>query len=156
MNLEKLEIKLLHPDAKVPTRSHDSDAGLDLYWSGGLTNPPPFVRQYTKYHTGIAVNIPKGYVGLIWPRSGLTIKTGYDTLAGVIDAGYHGEIIVISDTDLKAIPGDKIAQLIIQPVELPVPVVVTEFSDDSQRGTNGFGSTDARQLSLPLENGFNG
>lgn len=131
-----LEFKLLSPTAKLPTRAHDSDAGLDLYFDVGVE----MLGTAMAYRTGVAVNIPHGYVGFIWPRSGLTVKTGYDTLAGVIDAGYTGEIKVIVDKILGVGQGAKIAQLIVQPVMLWNPVLVDNF-DATDRGANGFGSS---------------
>jgi dUTP pyrophosphatase len=138
----QIEVLRIEPDAFFPTRSHDSDAGLDLYayeefrlWDQSRA----FVR------TGIAVNIPHGYVGLIWPRSGLAAKS-IDTLAGVIDAGYQGEILVnlINHSQggyMSFDRGDRIAQLLVQRVELPTLVEVEAFANNSHRGGNGHGST---------------
>lgn len=130
-----IKVKRLNSNAILPTRAHNSDAGLDLYFNGDTDR-----GRAVGLHTGIAVDIPDGYVGLIWPRSGLTVKTGYDTLAGVIDAGYHGEIIVLCDRSFRAKQGDKIAQLVIVPCVNGGVVEVQDF-DDSERGDNGFGST---------------
>lgn len=135
--MNNLQFKLLSPTAKLPTRAHATDAGLDLYFDGACE----MLEHCIAYKTGIAVNIPSGYVGLVWPRSGLTVKTGYKTLAGVIDAGYHGEVKVLVDKPLNIKHGDKFAQLLIQPIELWDPVLVNDF-ESTDRGMNGFGSTD--------------
>ena len=94
--------------------------------------------------TGIALEIPSGFVGLIWDKSGLSIKNGLKTLGGVVDAGYRGEVKVgivnLSNEDYALQAGDKVAQMLIQKVEQPVVEEVDELSDTS-RGTGGFGST---------------
>jgi dUTP pyrophosphatase len=94
--------------------------------------------------TGIAIEIPKGFVGLVWPRSGLAIKKGVSVLAGVIDSSYRGEIgVVLLNTnydDLIIKKGDKIAQLLIQPIETVNIEEVKELSD-TERAENGFGSS---------------
>jgi dUTP pyrophosphatase len=137
----KLEVKKLDSEAKLPTRAHSDDAGLDLY----------AVEKYTlqagerrAVQTGIAVAIPSGYVGLIWDKSGLAAKAGLKTMGGVIDAAYRGEILVIvanlSDAQCIIEKGTKVAQLLIQKVELPEVCEVLEL-DDTVRGVNGFGST---------------
>lgn len=131
-----MQVKILTPQAKVPTKAHPSDAGLDLCYSGGVT----LKAGCFAYPTGVAINIPHGYVGLIWPRSGLTVKTGYDTLAGVIDSGYTGEIVVLTDKALDVQEGDKIAQLVVVPIWWGDLTVVDEFTQTA-RGENGFGST---------------
>ena len=140
--MDKVQVKLLHKDAKEPTRSHDTDAGLDLYANENVS-----ISTTAGVGTGVAVLIPEGYVGLIWPRSGLSAKHGIDVLAGVVDAGYTGEIKVILSYN-RDIPstyavekGDKIAQLLIQKIETPITVIVDEFDEETARGDNGFGST---------------
>lgn len=127
--------------AVMPTRAHPNDAGLDLYANEGLYIAP---GASAKVNTGITIDIPQGYVGLIWPRSGLAAKFGVDTLAGVIDAGYHGEIVAIlinhGDEIVYVNHGDRVAQLLIQKIATPIVVEVSSFAD-SERGANGFGST---------------
>lgn len=131
----------LDPKAKLPNRAHDSDAGLDLFALAGSTIEP---GQRVGIGTGIALAIPTGQVGLIWDKSGLAVKAGLTTLAGVIDAGYRGEIIVaLYNTSSEAYTlqaGDKVAQLLVQPVHLPT-VTEVETLDDTNRGSGGFGST---------------
>lgn len=137
----KLEVKKLDPEVKLPTRAHSDDAGLDLYSIEECVLAPSERRAIK---TGIAVAIPTGYVGLIWDKSGLAAKAGLKTMGGVIDAAYRGEIMVIvanlSDTLYKIEKGSKIAQLIIQKVELTEVCEVSEL-DDTIRGKDGFGST---------------
>jgi len=135
-----LNVKRLTETAKLPTRAHPADAGMDLY-ADETVNVPHFGRAVVK--TGIAVAIPEGYVGLIWPRSGLASK-GISTDAGVIDAGYRGEISVVltnGTPHTKTIHrGDKIAQLLIQPIWTPELSEVDDL-DGTARGVGGFGST---------------
>ena len=144
--MDTLRVKRLTDTAILPTRATEGDAGLDLYASEWASVQ---VGDVTKVKTGIAVEIPHGYVGLVHPRSGLAAKHGITVVnaPGTIDAGYRGEVMVLLTkldslngfhTELDA--GDRIAQLIIQKVELPEVVEVYELSD-SARGAGGFGST---------------
>ena len=138
--LHSLPVKVLTDTARCPTRSNRDDAGLDLYADEGAVIYP---HQPTLVSTGVAVSIPRGYVGLIWPRSGLATKKGIHRTAGVIDAGYTGEVKValvsLSETETVA-AGDRIAQLLIQPVEIVDPVIVRDLPG-AERGADGFGST---------------
>jgi dUTP pyrophosphatase len=88
--------------------------------------------------------MPDNMAGLIWPRSGLAVKKGIDVLAGVIDSGYRGEIMVClyntSDVDVEINRGDRIAQIIFQEVPV-ISLMLREELETSQRGSNGFGST---------------
>lgn len=136
----RVTIQRLHPQAKIPAQGKASDAGYDLTSISENTLAP---GERVLFRTGIAMAIPEGYVGLVKPRSGLAVKHGIDTLAGVIDAGYRGEIIVaLLNTGEEAVEitvGDRIAQLLVQ----PVLNVAFEEGDlpPSERGTGGFGST---------------
>jgi dUTP pyrophosphatase len=138
-----IKIKLLTNTAKLPTRNNPTDAGLDLYADEDL-----FISdsKATVISTGISISIPDGYVARIAPRSGLAVKHGIDTLAGVVDSSYRGEVKVVLAIVNKFAPmyevkkGDKIAQLLIQPVELWMPVEVDSL-DETERGANGFGSS---------------
>ena len=145
MSLEKIKIKKLHDNATIPTRSHSTDAGLDLYASEEVC-----ADEGTLISTGIAVDIPPGYEGTIRPRSGLTSRTGLRVQLGTVDSGYTGELKVIADyipnegigdQTYAVSTGDKIAQLVISPIETPEVEVVDEFDSESERGENGFGST---------------
>ena len=180
--MDKLKIKKLHPDATIPTRAHETDAGLDIYASERVMLQP---QQKHLLKTGIAVDIPPGYVGFLTSRSGVSSKTNIVIETGKIDAGYNGEMKVNIKNDEQAHErdveinnsqldigfdnlkynvkgekiknnnpfqvesgrvyqinkGDKIAQLVISPIETPSVEVVEEFESESARGSNGFGST---------------
>jgi dUTP pyrophosphatase len=136
-----VKVKLIDDSAKTPTKSNITDAGFDLS-SVENTVIAPQSRKTVK--TGVSLEMPDTMAGLIWPRSGLSVKSGIDVLAGVIDAGYRGEIMVClynTSQDVVEIKhGDRIAQIIFQ----EVPVVTMEVHStlgSSQRGDNGFGST---------------
>lgn len=139
----ELQIKKLNEAAKVPTYAHADDAGMDLYALEAVTLE---AGARTLVTTGIAMAIPAGHVGLIWDKSSVPTKKGVTTLAGVVDAGYRGEIMILvynlsGETQTFA-AGDKVAQMVIQPVVQPVVSEVAEL-DDTERGEGGFGSTGA-------------
>lgn len=134
-------VKLLNSDAILPTKANQSDAGWDLYSTEEI-----MIRSNNRctIHTGISIQIPEEYVGLIWPRSGLSVKKGIDVLAGVVDSGYRGEIMVClyntSNDNLFINKGDRIAQILFQQVPYFNMVTVDELSD-TDRGLGGFGSS---------------
>jgi dUTP pyrophosphatase len=136
----ELKIKRLHPEAKLPSYGHPGDAGLDLYSAVRHDLAPGSVFAVP---TGIKMAIPKGYVGLVWDKSGISLK-GVHRLAGVVDAGYRGEVQVVminlGREPFEIKPGMKIAQMLIQPV-VSADVVESEELDDTSRGEGGFGST---------------
>lgn len=136
-----IEVKKLIPEAVLPTYANEHDAGMDLYASKTVTIP---AHERALIPTGIAMAIPEGNVGLIWDKSGLATKHGLTCLAGVIDAGYRGEVIVAvyntSNKEYIAEAGKKIAQLLVQPVVHGNITEVKELSD-SMRGEKGFGSS---------------
>ena len=125
----------------VPQYAHDGDAGADLTASEKTVI---LARDRSLVGTGIRLEIPEGYVGLIWPRSGLAIKKGIDCGAGVIDSCYRGEIKVLlfnhSDTEFQIEPGDRIAQILIQKVSRAQFIPVSKLSE-TIRSEDGFGST---------------
>ena len=136
-----ISVQLLDNNAKVPTKANINDAGFDLYSILDTVIPP---KQRKTVRTGIAIQMPEHFAGLIWPRSGLSVKQGIDVLAGVVDSGYRGEIMVClyntSDEVVGINTGDRIAQIIFQ--EVPrVSMEVHETLGSSQRGDNGFGSS---------------
>ncbi len=137
----ELKVKKIHKDAVLPSRAHEFDAGLDLYSTQDLDL---LSGERKQIKTGIAMAIPEGYVGLIWDKSGLSFKYGLKVFGGVIDSGYRGEVRVIiantSQTKYEVKKGQKIAQLLIQKVEL-MSVVESDLLSDTQRGIGGFGST---------------
>ncbi len=136
----KLRVKKIHPEARLPVYQHPGDAGLDLFsavdevLAAGEVKPIP---------TGIKLAIPEGYVGLVWDKSGISLQ-GVHRLAGVVDAGYRGEVRVVM-ANLGREPfvikkGMKIAQMLIQPVAAP-DVIEADDLDETSRGEGGFGST---------------
>jgi len=136
----KLFVKKLNSEAVIPTRAHTDDAGSDLYVNG---------KQIITAHTtmavgtGISMEIPNGFVGLIWDKSSVGAK-GLKTLGGVIDSGYRGEVKVVvhnlTNDDIVFEHGQKLAQILIQKVELLDIEEVEELSE-TKRGEGGFGST---------------
>ncbi len=136
----KLKVKKMSPDAKLPLRGHKGDAGMDLFSVSAYTLQKGEIYAVP---TGICVEIPRGFVGLIWDKSGVSLK-GAHRLAGVVDAGYRGEIKVVmvnlGQISFVIEKGMKIAQLLIQTVEEP-EIVEVEDLEDSSRGEGGFGST---------------
>lgn len=140
----KLQIKKNHPDARIPRYTIEGDAGLELYSLEDVSLSPD-ERRIVK--TGISMKIPKGYVGLIWDKSGIAVKGGIKTMGGVIDSNYRGDVGVIlknlSDEVYEIKRGDKIAQMLIQKVECSIIEEVNEL-DETERGDGGFGSTGLR------------
>lgn len=136
-----ISIKLLNEHAVMPSYAHVDDAGMDLYACEEIAIQPNARGQV---RTGIAVAIPDGYVGLVWDKSGISHKIGLKVMGGVIDAGYRGEILVgvvnLGNSSHAFNVGDKIAQMLIQKVEHPELIEVTEL-DTTVRGDKGFGST---------------
>lgn len=138
---EQIAFKKLNDSAVLPTRGSEHAAGLDLYAIDNAVLP---ARGRLGVRTGLVVAIPEGYYGRIAPRSGLAAKFGIDTLAGVVDRDYRGELICMlanhGDQDFEIKPGDRVAQLVIEAIILPRPVFVDELPDTG-RGDGGFGST---------------
>lgn len=147
------EIKvMLDKGAIMPTRAHEDDAGLDLYTpeafglgfvnEGNVNRVIHGVDSYI-VDTGVHVEIPKGYVGMLKSKSGLNVKYGIIS-EGVIDAGYTGSIKVklysLDGEITRFKRGDKISQLVIMPIVTPAPKLVEKFAE-TERGNNGFGST---------------
>jgi len=133
--------KQIETNAKTPTKANTNDAGWDLYSTIDTILPP---KQRKTVKTGIALEMPENMAGLIWPRSGLSVKQGIDVLAGVVDSGYRGEVMVClyntSDENVSISCGDRIAQIIFQ--EVPrIMMINQEGLGSSQRGDNGFGSS---------------
>lgn len=138
-----MNFKRLTETAHRPTKSNTFDAGWDLY-SDQLVSLPPGTRETVG--TGIAFDVPQGYVGLIWPRSGIASRSGIDVLGGVIDSGYQGEVKVIlvnhdPSFSYTAKAGARIAQIVFQPILMGGMFEVEEFSMRTTRGDSGFGST---------------
>ena len=140
----RLPIRRLDPGLPLPAYAHDGDAGLDLF-SAEDASIAPFERVLIG--TGIAVAIPDGHAGFVQPRSGLALRAGlgFVNAPGLIDAHYRGEIKVVAinldpEHSLEVRRGDRIAQLVIQPVVRIAPLEVDEL-EPTVRGEAGFGST---------------
>lgn len=139
----KLKIRKLTDDAVVPTKAHDLDIGWDLTaTSVKIVDEKDY--GYWEYGTDLAVDIPAGYMGLIFPRSSVS-KTGQwlANSVGLIDPGYHGELKQrfkgIPDTKVYT-PGDRVAQLVVIKSE-DLEFELVEDLGDSERGEKGFGSS---------------
>ena len=128
-------------DLQMPSYAHEGDAGMDIVSAEAITIDSD---ERVSVPTGLYFEIPDGYVGLVWEKSGLAFKHGIKTCSGVLDSGYRGELKICllntSDTPYTFERGDRVAQLLIQKIERPDIEVVDELSDTS-RGEGGFGST---------------
>ena len=139
----KVAIVRLDEDLPLPVYGHAGDAGMDL-----LAREDAWIEPGATYimPTGIKIAIPEGYVGLVHPRSGLSAKTTLRVAnaPGTIDAGYRGEVGVIlyncGDSPVEVNRGDRIAQLVLQKVEV-IEWEVTDSLDSTVRGVGGYGST---------------
>lgn len=135
-----MKVKKIAPEAKLPSYSHPGDAGMDLF---AAVDHDLGSGEVFAVSTGIQAAVPAGHVGLIWDKSGLSLE-GIHRLAGVVDAGYRGEIrVVMANLGKKTFAirkGMKIAQMLIQSV-VTVRVVESTSLDDTTRGEDGFGST---------------
>lgn len=145
MKKAQIRIKKLREDAKVPTYGSPYAAGADLYAcleEEQVVSP----GQTVMIHTGIAMEIPEGYAGLIFARSGLASKRGLAPAnkVGVVDSDYRGEFMIAlhnhSDVPQTVLPGERIAQMVITPV-LTAEFLQVEELEETQRGSGGFGST---------------
>lgn len=139
----QLQVRRLRPDVPLPRYAQAHDAGMDLASAEDLVLQP---GSRSAVSTGLAIAIPRGWVGLIHPRSGLALRSGV-TVAnapGTIDAGYRGELKVIlvnlGGEPVEIARGDRIAQLLLQEVGEAEIVEVDEL-DETARGEGGFGST---------------
>lgn len=139
-NSPELIVERLNPQAKLPQKAHANDAGYDLY-SIDYYSINPYGQALVS--TGLKMAIPNGYTGLIWDKSGLASE-GITTMGGVIDSGYRGEIKVIvknlSEDIFNIIPGQKIAQIIIQATP-NLKICEKKITDETERQIRGFGSS---------------
>jgi dUTP pyrophosphatase len=137
MKIKILKIK----DVKTPAYAKSGDAGMDLHSAENFVLKP---GERHAFETGIKMEVPDGYAGLVWDKSGLALNSGIKTMAGVLDSGYRGEIKIVlvnlSKDDFKVEEGQKIAQMLFQKVERP-EIEIAEFLSESDRGEGGFGST---------------
>ena len=143
--MTKIKIKKLNKNAIIPNRGSDEAAGYDLY---ACVNSPVIITPHStvKIGTGLAIEIPTGYFGAVFARSGLATKDGLRpaNAVGVCDSDYRGEYIVAlhNDTDIPRTitPSERIAQLVVVPY-LPVEFEEVDELSDTNRGDGGFGST---------------
>lgn len=137
----QLQFQKISEHAILPTRGSVHSAALDIYSAQNVVVP---ARMFVTVQTGLKLAIPEGYYGRVAPRSGLAAKCGIDTLAGVIDSDYRGELGCVlmnnSDQDFTITIGDRIAQLIIEKIIQPEPVWADELPG-TECGEGGFGST---------------
>lgn len=141
-----VKIVKLHSDSQIPTQGSAKAAGFDLY--AYITDKPVWIAPHetVKIGTGLSIQPPEGYFGAIFARSGIATKCGLrpSNCVGVADEDYTGEYIVAlhndSNHDQCVCHGDRIAQLVFMPY-LNVTFTETEFLDETERGSGGFGST---------------
>lgn len=134
-----IQVKLLRPDAKMPTRAHATDAGLDLYAAESCELEP---HKTQAVRTGVALAIPEGWYGQIRDRSSLAFR-GVTVGGGVLDASYRGEVRVLltaHDTRFLVLEGTRVGQITIHPVPEVELIHVSELAE-TERGEGGFGST---------------
>lgn len=141
----KLLVQKLDPFAKLPSYSYEGDAGMDLF---SLEDTEILPGAKTSLRTGIRVAIPKGYAGFVWDKSGLAIKYGLKTMAGVVDSGYRGEVMVallnLGQEPYRIERGSKVAQLVIKPIER-AEILEGVIGDQTERGERGFGSSGIKE-----------
>ena len=141
MSLEKIKVKKLLEGARLPFRASAHDAGADLFCLDAFTLVP---GERKLIPTGLAIEIPPGHYGRVAPRSGLAVKQGLDTMAGVVDPGYRGHLQVLlvnlGHEPVSFEAGTRIAQLIIERIAVCDFAWAEELSD-TERGAGGFGSS---------------
>ena len=140
--MPKIKIQKINNNAKVPNYAHRGDAGLDFY--SAEENYVLKSGERKGFSTGIKMEIPNGYVGLIWDKSGLAAKQGIKVMAGVIDSTYRGEVIAmlvnLGSKEYLIEKNTKIAQMLIQKIE-QAEIEMVEDLNITKRGDGGFGST---------------
>jgi len=141
VNDMKIKIKRIDKEIELPRYSRKGDAALDIRSAEDCTIKP-LERKIVK--SGVALELPEGYAGLVWDRGGIAAKHGIHTMAGVLDSNYRGELMIVlknlSEKDFEIKKGDRIAQLLIQPVIKADVEEVDELSE-SNRGDKGFSSS---------------
>jgi dUTP pyrophosphatase len=141
--LTSLPVRRLRPEAVVPSRAYEGDAGLDLSAAEAVVLAP---GERAVIGTGLAVAVPEGHAAFVQPRSGLAARHGITIVnaPGLVDSGYRGEVkVVLLNTGAEPFavkPGMRIAQLVVLPVASPEPVEVDELPG-SDRGERGHGSS---------------
>lgn len=148
--------EIMKSQGVLPTRATSSDAGLDLYSTRITQEVDNSGKLVLVYHTDLAVEIPEGYVGLLFMKSGVAKRSiSLCNAVGVIDAGYRGEIMLKYKVTTDAIPtvyqpGEACGQLLIVPIEILEPRFVDELSE-TERGTMGFGEADENKKEVTNE-----
>lgn len=137
-----MKVKRLHPDAILPSRAHDTDAGLDVY---SLDSLCIFAQGDAIIRTGFSMSLPDGWVAIVKEKSGRATKDKLTLGACVIDSGYRGEVLIHlfnnnTELDIEIEAGQKIAQLVVLPCWCGQPEEV-ETLDETERGEGKFGST---------------
>jgi dUTP pyrophosphatase len=141
--LERLQVKVkrLQDGARLPAHATDWSAGADLHCAEAFTLQP---GERKLVPTGLAIEIPPGYYGRVAPRSGLAVRHGIDTLAGIIDSDFRGELKValinLGDQPVSFDTGERVAQLIIERAA-SCDYIWSEELSETERAEGGFGST---------------
>ncbi|HEV8249940.1 MAG TPA: dUTP diphosphatase [Gaiellaceae bacterium] len=136
-------MRRVRPDATLPSRAYDGDAGLDLPAAEAVVLAP---GERAVVGTGLAVAVPDGHAGFVQPRSGLAAKHGITIVnaPGLVDSGYRGEVTVVllntGDQPFEVEPGMRIAQFVVLPVASVEPIEVAELPE-TERGERGYGSS---------------
>ena len=136
-----IKIKRIDKEIELPKYSREGDAALDIRSAETLVLKAGEKRDVK---SGIAIELPEGQVGLVWDRGGMAAKHGIHTMAGVLDSNYRGELMIVlknlSEDNFKIEKGDRIAQLVIQPVSEAV-IEESEELSDTERGEGRFTSS---------------
>ncbi len=136
-----LKVKKIEKDAKLPAYAKDGDAGMDIF---ALEKTVAVRGKITKIRTGISIELQDGFVGLCWDKSGLSMNNGIKVLAGVIDSGFRGELVLgvvnLGLDDYVFEKGHKVMQMIVQPY-IYCNIIEVDSLSDSKRGQTGFGSS---------------
>ena len=141
--MTRLPVRRVRPEAVLPTRAYEGDAGLDLPSADALVLAP---GERAVVGTGLAVAVPDGHAGFVQPRSGLAARHGITIVnaPGLVDSGYRGEVkVVLLNTGAEPFevePGMRIAQFVVLPVAAVEPVEVAELPA-TERGERGHGSS---------------
>ena len=135
-------VKRLTKTAKLPSQQYHTDAGWDLSSDENIIIP---AHQWKLVDTGLAFTVPIGTYGRIAPRSGFSYKKGTMIGAGVVDYSYTGAVKILvfnlSDKEIEIKQGDRIAQLILEKIEMNIKMIEVNELKDTKRGSGGFGST---------------
>lgn len=148
----EIKFKKLSEKAVMPIRAHEGDAGVDLTVTRITTEINECGQLILVYHSDIAVEIPTGYVGLLFPRSSIFKKSlAMTNSVGVIDSGYRGELMVKFRATTDVVPalykeGERFTQLVIVPY-LDYKMTETDELTESERGSGGYGSSDEKIMS---------